>query len=124
MTGVAFSPDGSLLATASADQTARLWDVATGQPSGFPLAGHTGRLSGVAFSRDGRLLATASDDTTARIWDPGFTSWREVGCQLVNRNLSFAEWNEIAPDLPYQRTCPDLPAGPGAPSDAPAAQYK
>ena len=67
--GVAFSPDGRLLATASLDGTARLWDPATGEHR-RTLTGHTGWVHGVAFSPDGRLLATASDDGTARLWDP------------------------------------------------------
>ena len=70
VTGVAFSPDGRLLATASADRTARLWDPATGECR-RTLTGHTGTVRGVAFSPDGRLLATASDDHTARLWDSG-----------------------------------------------------
>jgi len=45
------------------------------------------------------------------------------GCHLVNRNLSLIEWDQVAPGLPYERTCPDLPAGEGAPRDAPAARY-
>jgi Tol biopolymer transport system component len=67
--GVAFSPDGQLLATASWDQTARVWDPATGEHL-RTLTGHTGYVCGVAFSPDGRLLATASWDQTARVWDP------------------------------------------------------
>ena len=66
---VAFSPDGRLLATASDDGTARLWDPATGEHL-RTLTGHAGPVSGVAFSPDGRLLATASRDGTARLWDP------------------------------------------------------
>jgi WD40 repeat protein len=66
---VAFSPDGRLLATASNDGTARLWDPATGDCL-RTLTGHNGFVPGVAFSPDGRLLATASYDGAARLWDP------------------------------------------------------
>ena len=67
--GVAFSPDGRLLATASSDETARLWDPATGDCL-RTLTGHDSSVGGVAFSPDGRLLATAGSDGTARLWDP------------------------------------------------------
>jgi WD40 repeat protein len=121
---VAFSPDGRLLATTSTDQTVRLWATATGQPYGQPLSGHTDTVHGVAFSSDGRLLASASDDTTARLWNLDFTAWLTAGCNTVHRNLSEVEWNQIASGLPYERTCPDLPAGPGAPNNAPGAKYQ
>ncbi|MGD0069041.1 MAG: pentapeptide repeat-containing protein [Streptosporangiaceae bacterium] len=65
---VAFSPDGSLIATASSDNTARIWEAATGIHR-ITLRGHSNLVGAVAFSPDGSLIATASDDRTARTWD-------------------------------------------------------
>jgi WD40 repeat protein len=67
---VAFSPDGTTLATGSLDQTAALWDVATGRPLNSPLQ-HEGEVVTVAFSADGKLLLTGSDDHAVRLWDVG-----------------------------------------------------
>ena len=69
VTAVAFSPDGKRVLTGSYDNTARLWDAATGAAVA-PLEGHTNWVTAVAFSPDGKRVLTGSDDNTARIWDP------------------------------------------------------
>ena len=65
---LAFSPDGTRIATASWDHTARLWDAATGKPLGEPMT-HGDLVECVAFNPDGMRIATASADHTARLWD-------------------------------------------------------
>ena len=66
------SPAANLLATASADRTIKLWDVAvdsTGDRYLRTLNGHTAAVWGVDFAPDGSTLASASWDGTVRLWD-------------------------------------------------------
>lgn len=68
VTGVTWSPDGTTIASASADATIRLWDAATGDLLAT-LDDHQDSVSALAWSPDGRSLASASWDKTVRLWD-------------------------------------------------------
>ncbi|KAF8298355.1 WD40 repeat-like protein, partial [Clavulina sp. PMI_390] len=66
---VAFSCDGTLLASGSYDETIQLWDVQSQIPKGNTLRGHSSSVSSVAFSHDGAILASGSSDRTVQLWD-------------------------------------------------------
>jgi WD40 repeat protein len=67
--GVAWSPDGSKLATAGIPtMPTKIWEAATGREL-LTLPGHQSVVSGVAWSPDGRKLATSSFDGVAKVWD-------------------------------------------------------
>ena len=65
--GVAFSPDGRLVASWSDDHSARLHDLRTGEAR--VLEGHGDEVWSLAFSADGALAVTAGKDATLRVWD-------------------------------------------------------
>ncbi|MDC0720001.1 serine/threonine-protein kinase [Nannocystis bainbridge] len=67
VTALAFSPDGSRLATGAADRTARLYDVRD-LAAPRELGPHSGSVTVLAFSPDGQRLATGSWDRRVRIW--------------------------------------------------------
>jgi WD40 repeat protein len=84
-TAVAFSPDGTMLATASDDLTVKLWSPsigAGGAQGGWrvvaSLQKHTDHVHWVRFSPDGKLLVSGSSDTTVRLWD--VATRRQVAC--------------------------------------------
>ena len=62
-----FSPDGTKIVTASWDNTAKVWDIASGECE-HTLEGHTNYVMSACFSPDGSKIVTASDDETAKIW--------------------------------------------------------
>src|SRR5437660_1733541 len=68
VTAVAWSPDGTLIASANQYRTVQVWDAATGRYV-FTYRGHSSSVNGVAWSPDGKRIASASDDHTVQVWD-------------------------------------------------------
>ena len=84
LTELAYSPDGKVMASGSADNIIRLRDAQTGEIINT-LRGHTDAISAIAYSPDGKVIASGSDDHTIRLWNAqsgeninilnGHTSW-------------------------------------------------
>jgi WD40 repeat protein len=104
---VAFSPDGHTLATASFDDTGRLWDIRDpSHPTELgTLTGHTNAVNSVAFSPDGHTLATASADDTARLWETNIDRVTARICSIIPP-ITNNEWDHYLPGLRYRSPCP------------------
>jgi WD40 repeat protein/tetratricopeptide (TPR) repeat protein len=73
VTAIAFSGDGTKLATADAQGTIKIWadaqNLTSKRPALRTLKGHQGTIARVGFSSDGKRLVSGSADKTARVWD-------------------------------------------------------
>jgi len=67
-TGIAFSPDGKLLACVLQDGTLRLWESGTWRDSGSVKI-YDRKTRGISFSPDGKRVAVGCGDGTVRVWD-------------------------------------------------------
>ena len=119
VTGLAYSPDGTLLAsTTTGLSTTRLWDAQSGAAVGDQLtAGRTPFTDRTfvvdhflsarpAFSPDGTHLATPSFDGMTTVWDLSADHWLAAACDVVGRSLTRDEWRQYVGSSGYRATCP------------------
>jgi WD40 repeat protein len=66
--GVAFSPDGSHLASAAEDNAVKIWELSHGREV-FTARGHADSVLSVAYAPDGETVASASADRTVKLWN-------------------------------------------------------
>jgi len=84
-----FSPDGTKIATASFDRTARLWDSGTGTM--LEILKHPATVFSAAFSADGDSVVTASADGGTRIWNA--TSGKQLANMQDDEPIRSAEFS-------------------------------
>ncbi|MFJ6010664.1 hypothetical protein [Streptomyces sp. NPDC092952] len=105
ITALAFSPDGTTLATAGSYGTLRLWDVPSrlALGTGLPTAGD--HIRALAFASDGRTLSMAGTHVLLqhRTIDPDRTT--EAVCRRAGGPLSRDQWDTYLPETPYRRIC-------------------
>lgn len=86
-----WSPDGKSVVTAGWDQSARVWDVASGKEL-VRLVGHSSKVNAATWSPDGTRILTASDDKTVEIWE-AFTGKRLVALEGHTDVVNTARWS-------------------------------
>jgi WD40 repeat protein len=107
VTAAAFSPDGTVLASADYTGEIRMWDVDSMSPLGETI--ETGGASVVAlrFGADGTTLASGHGDGRVQLWDTSPESWITRLCATAGRDLTAEEWEEFLGDIEYEPTCPE-----------------
>jgi WD40 repeat protein/serine/threonine protein kinase len=124
--GLAFSPDSTLLAVGSS-QSAIVWNIVLPKPERLvqafripafdpfnPDTPGFANIRGVEFSPGGNHLLVISDNFSSNyavtVWNINTTAWQTAACTIANRNLTLSEWQQLVGTAQsYQKVCANLP---------------
>ncbi|MBN1220808.1 MAG: PD40 domain-containing protein [Anaerolineae bacterium] len=106
---VAFSPDSYWLATASEDNTIRIWSLM--YPKAESQILRSEGVTDIAFSPDGKWLVTGNWIDRVWFWHMHADELTDLACKYTGRNFTFEEWQRYFPEG-YTRTCLNWPKHP------------
>ncbi|MFC2087772.1 WD40 repeat domain-containing protein, partial [Bacteroidota bacterium] len=103
---IQYSPDETILATASYDGTIKLWATKDYNLLPIILRDHGTFINAIVFNLDGKYITTGDMSGTLIHWPVVTKLLSERICEKITRNLTQEEWNTyIAPDIEYEKTC-------------------
>ena len=104
----ALSPDAEILAFGDDNGTVRLWDIATNEQIGSPIATGDGPVDSLAFSPEGGTLATVGNDGMVRLWNVSYLvdTVPQLCSDIEGEPVASYNWSGLAQGLPYRNVCP------------------
>lgn len=109
-----FSPNGQQIATASTDNTLKIWEVNNLSNQPVIITQHNAWVLSLAFSPDGRYIVSSgrlpADRSLSNMyyWPAHTLYMAELMCSKIGRNMTDREWETyVGNDIEYQNTCPN-----------------
>lgn len=111
---ITINKDFSLLATAAADKTIKLYNATaffennSAVGSSTELKNHNSKVKSLIFTNDNKIIAGCTD-RTVRLWETSGEKLVEKICRLLKTGISESDWKAIVgEDIPYETTCKNL----------------
>jgi class 3 adenylate cyclase/WD40 repeat protein len=105
------SRGGAFATTGGSSGGVKIWDDQSLQQFGAAFPGGAGFWGNAQYTPDGSNIVVVYSDGSAAVWPVSVRAWMDHACMVARRNFTREEWSRFVPNLPYQRTCPDLPSG-------------
>lgn len=102
---ISFSENGQFMATASYDQSIKIWNLEDLSKDPLKLTDHNDKVSDLIFVNDGLQVMASTYTRSIKFWPMNMKIMADRICGYMTRNLTKEEWQKHIPFLPYEKTC-------------------